>query len=119
MSLKQPNKSRVNLSDIEWGDFDYDGSNLVLYNNSLYTGYVIYDLYPDNSIQNEIEYKNGSQLGWENEYHSNGNLIYSCLNVNQTTLEVYKYENNGNLLEHWRSVDDDYYYQMVSKYNLD
>ena len=119
MSLKQPNKNRVNLNDIQWGDFDYDGNNLVLNGGELYTGYVVYDRHPDNSIENEVEYKNGSRLGWENEYNSNGNLIYSCLSVGETTLEVYKYDNNGAPIEHWRSVDDNYYSQMVSKYSLD
>jgi hypothetical protein len=41
MSLKQPNKNRVNLSDIQWGDFDYDGCNLVISGGELYTGYVV------------------------------------------------------------------------------
>jgi antitoxin component YwqK of YwqJK toxin-antitoxin module len=119
MSLKQPNKNRVDSTNTQWGDWDYDRERLVLHNGTLYTGYVVLDRFPDNSIENEIEYKNGSHVGWENEYHSNGNLIYSCLTVGETTLEVYKYDNYGALLEHWKSVDDDYYYMMVSKYNLD
>jgi len=119
MKLKQPNKNRVDLDNTEWGDWDYDGNSLILYNGSLYTGYVVLDRFADNSVENEIEYKNGSHVGWENEYNINGNLIYSCLTVGETSLEIYKYDYNGVLIKTWRTVGDEYYYEMFNKYNLD
>jgi hypothetical protein len=119
MGLKQPNKTRVDLDNTERGDWDDDGYRLILYNGSLYTGYVVLDRFADNSVENEIEYKNGSHVGWDNEYNINGNLIYSCLTVGETSLEIYKYDSGGALIETWRSVEDEYYYQMVNEYNLD
>lgn len=119
MSLKQPNKNRVNLENIQWGDWDYDGSRLVLYNTTLFSGYVVYDKHIDGSIKNEIEYKNGSHVGWENKYNANGQLIYSCLTVGETSLEIYKYDNNGGLIDHWKTVGDTYYQEMATKYHLD
>jgi antitoxin component YwqK of YwqJK toxin-antitoxin module len=119
MSLKQSNKIRVELDDTQLGDFDYDGTRMVLFNNKLFSGYVVYDRHVNGNIENEIEYKNGSHLGWENEYNENGQLVYSCLTVGQTPLEIYKYDDNGILLDHWKTVGDDYYQEMVYRYKLD
>jgi len=118
MKLKQENKNRIEFKEVEWGEFDYDGCNLVLYRGYLYSGYVVYDRFPNKNIESEIEYKNGSQIGWENEYNESGHLIYSCLSLGQTTLETYKYDEKGKLQEHWKSVDDEYYDEIVTKYKL-
>lgn len=119
MKLKQPNKTRINFQDIQWGNLDYDGSSKVLHNNKLFSGYVVYDRYDNDNIMNETEYKNGSHVGWENEYNIEGQLTYSCLTVGETPLEVYKYDDNGVLTNHWKTVGDAYYEEMVRKYNLD
>ncbi|MBL7707319.1 MAG: hypothetical protein JNM21_17370 [Taibaiella sp.] len=118
MKLKQENKIRIELTEVEWGEFDYDGCNLALYRGNLYSGYVVYDRFPNKNIENEVEYKNGSQIGWENEYNECGHLIYSCLSLGQTTLETFKYDEKGKLQEHWKSVDDEYYDEIVTKYKL-
>jgi antitoxin component YwqK of YwqJK toxin-antitoxin module len=101
MGLKEPTKQRVNLADIQWGHYDHDGTSLVMYNNQLFTGYVVYTKYPDGTVKSEIEYKSGSHVGWENEYNQNSILTYSCYSVGQTTQEVYEYDDNGNLLDHY------------------
>jgi hypothetical protein len=119
MSLKQPNKIRINKSEILPGEWDYDGNPLAIYAGNLFTGYVVLDRFTNGSIESEVEYKNGSHLGWENEYNINGQLIYSCLTVGETSLEIYKYDTNGNLLDHWKTVGDAYYKEMIAKYRLD
>lgn len=101
MNLKEPEKKRVDFEDIEWGDYDHDGSSLVLYNGRLYTGYVILDKFPNGSIDAEMEYNSGSHIGWKNEYNEAGILIYSCYSVGPTTQEVYKYDDEGNLLDYY------------------
>ncbi|MDP5199448.1 hypothetical protein [Flavobacterium sp. DG2-3] len=68
---------------------------------------------------NEVEYKNGSHLGWENEYNVDGQLTYSCLTVGETSLEVFEYDNDGNLIDHWKTVGDVYFQEMTLKFNLD
>lgn len=95
MKLKQPNKTRINFENIQWGDWDNDGCRKVLFNNKLFSGYVVYDRHDKGNIMNEVEYKNGSHIGWENEYNAEGQLTYSCLTVGETSLEVYKYDDNG------------------------
>ncbi|WP_433779112.1 hypothetical protein [Flavobacterium anhuiense] len=119
MNLKQPNKIRIDFEDIQWGDWDYDGCHKVLFNNEPFSGYVVYDRHDNGDIMNEIEYKIGSHVGWENEYNIDGTLIYSCLTVGETSLEVYKYDGNGNLTDHWKTVGDNYYQDMTIKFNLD
>lgn len=101
MGLKEPTKERVNLNDIQWGDWDYDGSRLALYNNQLYTGYIVFTRYQNGIVKAEIEYKSGSHIGWENEYNQGGILTYSCYSVGETSQEIYKYDDNGNLLDHY------------------
>ncbi|HCN47966.1 MAG TPA: hypothetical protein DIT10_02505 [Chryseobacterium sp.] len=101
MNLKEPDKRRVDLKEVKWGDYDYDGNNLALHNEQLYTGYVIYTRYPDGVIKAEVEYNAGSNIGWENEYNKIGILIYSCYTVGPTTQEVYKYDDEGNLIDHY------------------
>ncbi len=101
MNLKEPDKRRVDFEDIEWGSYDHDGSCLVLYDGRLYTGYVIFDKYPNGTTEAEIEYDCGSRIGWENEYNEAGILTYSCYSMGQTTKEVYEYDDKGNLLEHY------------------
>lgn len=119
MSLKQSHKLRIDFDQIQHGDWDYDGNSLVMYDGNLFTGYVIFDRFQNGSIQNENEYKNGSHLGWENEYNINGQLTYSCLTVGETPLEVYKYDDSGNLIHHWKTVGDIYYEEMITKFQLD
>ncbi len=102
MGLKEPNKQRINLNDVEWGNFDYDGTRQVLFNNQLYTGYVVYDRFPSGIVEYEVEYNDGSHIGWENEYNQSGILIYSCYSVGQTSQEIYKYDDVGNLLDHYK-----------------
>lgn len=119
MKLKQPNKIRIDFEDIQWGDWDYDGCHKVLFNKKLFSGYVVYDKYSNGDIMNEVEYKNGSHVGWENEYNIDGILIYSCLTIGETSLEIYKYDDNGILIDHWKTVGDIYYQEMTSKFNLD
>lgn len=119
MSLKQPNKIRINSSEIQPGEWNYDGNPLAMYNDNLFTGYLVLDRFTNGTIQSEIEYKNGSHVGWENEYNANGQLIYSCLTVGETSLEIYKYDNSGGLIDHWKTVGDTYYQEMVYKYKLD
>ena len=102
MNLKEPDKRRVDFDDIQWGDYDYDGSCLVLHNGRLYTGYVIFDKFPDGTIEAEMEYNSGSHIGWENEYNEAGILVYSCYSVGPTSKEVYRYDDEGNLIEHYR-----------------
>ncbi|HEY6142184.1 MAG TPA: hypothetical protein VIV55_01975 [Flavobacterium sp.] len=119
MGLKQPQKLRIDLSEIQPGEMDYDGNPLAMHNNSLFSGYVVYDRHVNGNIENEVEYKNGSHVGWENEYNDDGQLVYSCLTVGQTPLEIYKYDDNGTLLDHWKTVGDAYYQEMVDRYKLD
>ncbi len=119
MALKQPNKTRVELDDLEHGDLDYDGNNLLYYNNQLYTGYVVYDRHPNGLIEYEVESKNGSRLGWINEYADNGQLIDSTLTVGLTQIECYQYNLDGTLKEHWLITDPESHAKYVQKYNLD
>ncbi len=119
MALKQPNKVRVELDDLEHGDLDYDGNNLLYYNNQLYTGYVVYDRYPNGLIEYEEESKNGSRLGWINEYADNGQLIDSTLTVGLTQIECYQYNLDGTLKEHWLITSPETHAMYVQKYNLD
>jgi hypothetical protein len=44
------------------GSYDHDGSCLVLYDGRLYTGYVIFDKYPNGTTEAEIEYDCGSRI---------------------------------------------------------
>lgn len=119
MALKQPHKIRVNESDLEFGDLDYDGNNLIYHNNELYTGYVVYDRHPNGLIEYEEESKNGSRLGWLNEYADNGQLIQSKLTVGLTSLECYEYNLDGTLKEHWLITDPESHAKYVKEFNLD
>lgn len=101
MALKEREKKRIDLKDVQWGDYDYDGSSLVLYNGLLYTGYVVFTKYQDGVVKDELEYTSGSHIGWENEYNEKGILIYSCFSVGPTTQEVYVYDDQGNLVDHY------------------
>ncbi|WP_054509865.1 hypothetical protein [Chryseobacterium sp. ERMR1:04] len=75
---------------------------VLLCNGQLYTGYVVYSKHPKSTIKSEIEYKSGSHIGWENEYNQAGILIYSCYSVGETTQEVYKFDDHGNLIDHYK-----------------
>lgn len=119
MGLKQRNKNRIDFQNIEFDDRDYGGSRQVLFNGSLFSGYVVYDRHKNGNVENEIEYKNGSRAGWENRYNINGQLVNSCLTVGQTILEVYKYDENGDLIDHRKTVEDVYYQEMVTRFQLD
>ncbi|MDX6188443.1 hypothetical protein SGQ83_03700 [Flavobacterium sp. Fl-318] len=119
MKLKLPNRNRIDFQDIQWGDWDHDGSRKVLVGGKLFSGFVVYDRFDTGDIMNEIEYKKGSHVGWENEYNISGQLVYSCLTVGETSLEIYKYDNSGNLLDHWKTVGEIYYQEMVAKYGLE
>ncbi len=119
MALKQPNKVRVELGDLEHGGHDYDGNTLLYHNNQLYTGYVVYDRHPNGLIEYEEESKNGSRLGWINEYADNGQLIDSTLTVGLTQIECYQYNLDGTLKEHWLITDPESHAKYVQKYNLD
>ncbi|MFP3832874.1 hypothetical protein [Chryseobacterium sp. SIMBA_028] len=101
MNLKESDKRRVNFEDIEFGEYDHDGNSLILFNGHLYTGYVILDKYPNGDTMAEMEYDSGSRVGWQNEYNEAGILIYSCYSVGQTTKEVYEYDDEGNLIDHY------------------
>ncbi len=118
MALKEENKQRVDFDDMEWGDLDYDGKRIGLKNKKLYSGYIVYDRFPNGNIENETEYRNGSHMGWENEYNSKGFLTYSCLTLGETSLEIFQYNDDGELTEQWKTVGDKYYDEMVAKYNL-
>lgn len=97
--LKESHKPRIDLKEVQWGDYDYDGSRLVLYNEQLYTGYVIFTKYRNGIVKAEVEYNSGSHIGWENEYNEAGILVYSCYSMGETTQEVYKYDDEGNLID--------------------
>ncbi|OCA68930.1 hypothetical protein BBI01_17075 [Chryseobacterium artocarpi] len=71
-----------------------------MYDNRLYTGYVIFDKFPSGTTEAEIEYDCGSRIGWENEYNEAGFLTYSSYSMRQTTKEIYKYDDEGNLINH-------------------
>lgn len=101
MGLKEPTKQRVDFDDTEFGNYDHDGTSLILHNGQLYTGYVILDKYPNGMIQAEMEFTSGSHIGWKNEYNQAGILTYSCYSMGQTTKEVYEYDDSGNLLDHY------------------
>lgn len=88
MELKQPDKNRIEFENIQWGNWNNDSAHKALFNNQLFSGYVAYDRHANGNIQNEVEYQNGSHIGWENEYNMNGKLIYSCLTVGETGLPV-------------------------------
>jgi hypothetical protein len=119
MSLKQPNKIRVNRSEIQSGEWDYDGNPLAMHGGNLFTGYVVLDRSTNGLIESEIEYKNGSHVGWENEYNNNGQLIYTRLTVGETGLAFYEYDSNGNQIAGGKLTDDEYYQKMVTQYHLD
>ena len=118
MSLKEPQKTRINLSQITNGEMDYNGEPLAIYNGYLYNGYVVLSRYTNGNVKSEIEYRDGSRKGWENEYNQNGILTYSCLTFGELSIEIYKYDNNGNLMDHWKTVSNEYYYEVVKKFNL-
>jgi antitoxin component YwqK of YwqJK toxin-antitoxin module len=119
MSLKQPDKTRVDENQIVYGELDNDGGCKVYYNGGYYTGYVVQDRSTNGTILGEIEYKNGSHLGWDNEYNESGQLIRETLTVGETSLRFYIYDQNGNKIGGGELVGSTYYKEMVAKYNLD
>ncbi|WP_026715322.1 hypothetical protein [Flavobacterium daejeonense] len=118
MSLKQPLKTRIDLSQIVDGELDYDGFSKVLYNDKFFTGYLVLDKHTDGSVAFEKEYKNGRHLGWDNEYNINGILISESLNVGENDIEFYEYDDNGNQIEGGKLVGETEYQELVSKYKL-
>ncbi|MCM0666051.1 hypothetical protein [Flavobacterium tyrosinilyticum] len=119
MSLKQPHKLRIDLNQIQHGEMDDDGYAKILYRGDFYTGYLVLDKFPNEAVQNEIEYKNGSHLGWDNEYNENGQLIRTSLSVGETTLCFYEYDSDNKIINGGKLTDDEYYQKMVKRYGLD
>ena len=50
MSLKEPQKTRINLSQITNGEMDYNGEPLAIYNGYLYNGYVVLSRYTNGKL---------------------------------------------------------------------
>lgn len=119
MGLKQPEKLRVDYNQIQNGELDDDGYAKILHNGKFYTGYLVLDRSPNGMVENEIEYKNGSHIGWDNEYNQNQQLIRTTLTVGETSLAFYEYDLNGNQIGGGLLTDDGYYQKMVAKYKLD
>ncbi|AYN03370.1 MULTISPECIES: hypothetical protein [unclassified Flavobacterium] len=119
MSLKQSEKLRLDDTQVQYGGWDDDGYRKILYNETFYTGYLVLDRNLNGSVAFEKEYKNGSHLGWDNEYNQNEQLIRTTLTVGETSLAFYEYDLNGNQIGGGKLTDDGYYQKMVSKYKLD
>lgn len=119
MSLKQSEKLRLDDTQVQYGGWDDDGYRMILHNGGFYTGYLVLDRNLDGTVAFEKEYKNGSHLGWDNEYNQNGQLIRATLTIGETSLAFYEYGLNGNQIGGGKLTDDKYYQKMVSKYNLD
>ncbi|SDX75556.1 hypothetical protein [Flavobacterium degerlachei] len=119
MSLKQSEKLRLNDTQVQYGGWDDDGYRKILYNGVFYSGYLVLDRNPDGSVAFEKEYKNGSHIGWDNEYNQEEKLIRTTLTVGETSLAFYEYDINGNQVAGGKLTDDGYYQKMVSKYKLD
>ncbi|MFB9108777.1 hypothetical protein [Flavobacterium gyeonganense] len=119
MSLKQPHKNRVDEDQIQYAEWDDDGYRKVMYNQSLFSGYLVLDRNANGSVEFEKEYKNGSHLGWDNEYDQNEQLIYTSLTVGETSLAFYEYDSDGNQIGGGKLTDEGYYQKMVDRYNLD
>ncbi|MGE8341395.1 MAG: hypothetical protein ACN6OI_10190 [Flavobacterium sp.] len=119
MSLKQPHKLRIDLDQIQYCGWDDDGYRKILHNGVFYTGYLVLDKNLDGTVSFEKEYKNGSHLGWDNEYNENGQLIRTSLSVGETTLCFYEYDSDNKIINGGKLTDDEYYQKMVKRYGLD
>lgn len=116
MSLKQPNKIRVNHSDLE--RYGETAEEIYAYNGKLFSGYAVLDRFQNGDIEYEIEYKNGKHYGWENEYYPNGQIKDETLTCLETSLEFYEYDENGNQTGGGKVVSEDYYQDRVNTYKL-
>lgn len=117
MSLKQPEKIRVDFDDLE--PYGQTAEELYAYQGKLFSGYAVYDYFPNSTdIEFEKELKNGRKIGWENTYHPNGQLAYESLCVYATSLEFYEYDLNGTQINGGRIVTDSAYQDMVERYKL-
>ncbi len=117
MSLKQPEKIRVDFDSLE--PYGQTAEELYSYEGKLFSGYAVYDYFPNSTdIEFEKEFKNGRGIGWENTYHSNGQLAEEILCVYATTLEFKEYDVNGNLTRSGRVVSETDYLDMVERYKL-
>ncbi|WP_125722774.1 hypothetical protein [Flavobacterium ustbae] len=119
MSLKQPHKNRIDQSQIQYGEWDDDGCRKVIYRQKLFTGYLVLDKNSNGYVEFEMEYKNGSHLGWDNEYDENEQLVRTTLTVGETSLVFYEYDSDGNQIVEGKLTDDGYFQKMVKRYNLD
>jgi antitoxin component YwqK of YwqJK toxin-antitoxin module len=117
MSLKQPEKIRVNFDDLE--RYGQTAEVIYSYQGKLFTGYAVLDYFPNSTdIEAEIEFKNGVEIGWQNVYYPNGQLASSYLCYRESSIEFFKYNENGDLINSGRVVSEDRYDDMVKRYNM-
>lgn len=117
--LKQPQKLRVSVDDLEDIRQSYGGYSYYHYNGKPFNGYLVLDYYSNGNIEFEEEYKEGEHLGWDNEYYETGIIKYRRLIIGETILETYKYDETGNQTYYGSSVTIDYLEEMKKKYKLD
>ena len=119
MSLKQPQKIRVNFDDLDLIDIGVAEPTMG-YNGQLFTGYAVIQYYPDGSVQLEEEYRNGEIMGWTNEYYSNGIIKEDRLCVWDTgnSILINRYDQTGTMTKSMRAVSQEQYDKFVNQFNL-
>ena len=91
---------RVNFDDLDQVDQDAGGGNVYHYQGVPFTGIAeIY--YPNQQLEAEFEIVDGSENGFCNEYHENGQLEYeNFIRFNRYYGDSKLYDDQGNLLLH-------------------
>lgn len=118
--LKQAIKTRVPEDGIEVVSYSEGGYMTIHYQGKPFSGYLVMDYHTNGNIMFEEEYKEGEHLGWDNEYHENGQLKDSTLMVGATVLTFYEFDENGIEQEGGgkKQVSDSVFSELVEKYKL-
>lgn len=116
--LKQANKIRVSMENLQNVAYSYGGYMTYHYEGKPFSGYLVMNYHPNGYVLYEEEYKNGEHLGWDLLYHINGNLKRETLMAGATSLEFYEYDENGNKIMGGKVVSEKDYNYLVKKFKL-
>lgn len=118
MSLKQPQKIRVNFDDLVYTSGTSE--EILSYSGELFTGYAVLDYFPDGSVSYEKEYRNGEVMGWINEYYPTGNLLSEklCVWSSQNSILLNEYDQSGNVIKSMMVVSQEKYKEYVNQFNV-
>jgi len=117
--LKRPEIIRKHTDELEMvGSGKYYGEEYK-YQGKPYTGFVIFDYWPNGNIMGEAEHVDGVVMGWEVDYYENGNIEYAVLMYGGKSVVYYEYSESGELIEEGWVADKKHYNDVAKLTGID